>query len=273
MRNHHDIKSTHPWIDKTKFEPQSQATILQQVITRVRSEHANRIQNGGKPVHVVFDLDSTIFDVKPRTLRIIKEFALTKQARELSPTLSDWGLTLKAHKLAYTLRESAEQNGFPYDERNAESYMKALFAFWKDRFFNHSYVLADHPSLGAVDYVRAVCDAGAHVVYLTGRDEPGMGRGTRTALEHWGFPLDGIKHRLILKPYFGMDDSEFKDQALADLRSHCDVAALFDNEPANFYVFEKNFPEALLIFFHSTCSQKEARAVNKIYRINDFLLS
>jgi hypothetical protein len=140
-----------------------------------------------------------------------------------------------------------------------------------DRFFTHHYVTVDHPTPGAVDYVNRVVDAGGKAVYLTGRDWPGMGRGTLTMLEHFGFPVHPSVSQLIMKPNAGLDDAEFKDEALRELRVTGDAVALFDNEPANFHVFEKNFPEAFLVFYHSNCSSKDARTVKRIFRIDNFL--
>ena len=265
------LRSEHPWIAATKFEPLEQKVVLQNVLAAIEEQNNKRIQHGGKPVAVVFDLDSTIFDVKPRTLRILKEFASTEEAKSISPVVAEWCHSLKAHRLLYTLQESAAANEFPKHEKNAEQFMKAAFKFWLARFFTHEYVLTDHPTAGALDFVRAVVDRGALAIYLTGRDTPGMGRGTKTMLEHWGFPTESHHTKLVMKPSFGMDDAEFKDEALRDLRMHTEAVALFDNEPANFHVFEKNFPEASLVFLHSNCSQKPAKSVNKIYRIENFL--
>lgn len=265
-------KSEHEWIQNTRFEPLTQPQVLKGVIERVAEESKARVLNGGKPVKVVFDLDSTVFDVKPRTLRILKEFALTPRARALSGKIADWCLGLQAQSLLYTLEESAKANGMPHNEPNEKEFLKEAFHYWRERFFTHQYVMMDHPSPGAVDYVTRVVDAGATAVYLTGRDWPGMGKGTRTMLEHWGFPVDPRVSELIMKPYYGLDDSEFKDEALRELRMESDVVALFDNEPANFHVFEKNFPEAWLVFYHSNCSTKEAKPVRRIYRIENFLL-
>jgi hypothetical protein len=264
-------KSCHPWIDSSSFESLGQGEVLGAVLRRVEEACAARIRHGGKPVKVVFDLDSTIFDVKPRTLRILKEFSLRPEARALSPVLADWGLSLDAHRLLYTLEESALANAVPGPEEEARAYLKEAFRFWRARFFSHSYVTMDHPSPGAVDYVNRVVDAGAVAVYLTGRDWPGMGRGTRTMLEYCGFPVDPRSSELIMKPNSGLDDAEFKDEALRDLRTGGEAVALFDNEPANFHVFEKNFPEAILVFYHSNCSTKEARPVKRLYRIENFL--
>jgi hypothetical protein len=270
MRNKRDVKSSHPWIESACFEDMDQSQVLRQVIDTIHEERKKRIQFGGKEVKVVFDIDSTIFDVKPRTLRILKEFALS-EGKKISPRLAEWCLGLRSYQLSYTIQDTALANAFPKEDPQAEIFMRTLIPFWRRRFFSHAYVMMDHPSPGAVDYAQAVVDAGAEAVYLTGRDAPGMGRGTRSMLEHWGFPLGQAKGELIMKPYFGMDDAEFKDEALLNLRAHADVVALFDNEPANFHVFEKNFPEAFLIFMHSNCSRKEARGVKKVYRIEDFL--
>ena len=263
-------KSTHPWIEQARFEPLGQAELLRKILQDTRSECRKRVDHGGKPIKVVFDLDSTIFDVKPRTLRILKEFAFSKEAQAISPKIAEWSLGLGAHTLLYTLGESARANGVPVDGKEQE-YIKAAFAYWNKRFFTHEYLTADHPTPGAVDYARAIVDAGATAVYLTGRDWPGMGKGTRTMLEHWGFPMGARESELIMKPHASLDDSEFKDDALRELRSHSEAIALFDNEPANFYVFEKNFPDAYLVFYHSNCSMKEARPVKRIYKIDSFL--
>ncbi len=264
-------KSLHPWIEAASFDPMSQSELLEAIIARVREESRARIRGGGKPVKVVFDLDSTIFDVKPRSLRILKEFALTARARELSPEIADWALGLQGHKLLYTMEESALANEIPGGAEKARAFLKEAFRYWLARFFTHHYVTVDHPTPGAVDFVNRVVDAGGIAVYLTGRDWPGMGRGTVTMLEHFGFPVHPSVSQVLMKPNAGLDDAEFKDEALRELRTGGNAVALFDNEPANFHVFEKNFPEAFLVFYHSNCSTKEARAVKRIYRIDSFL--
>lgn len=270
--NSQSAKSTHPWIEGARFETLSQTEVLEGVLKSVKEEVALRIKNGGKRVKVIFDLDSTIFDVKPRSLRILKEFAFTKEAREISPAIADWSVTLNSHSLLYTLEESARANGVQGSEEELKTYLKAAFRFWLARFFTHSYLGSDHPTPGAVDFVNRVVDLGADAVYLTGRDWPGMGRGTQTMLEYCGFPVDPRVTELIMKPNAGLDDSEFKDDALRELRASSNAVALFDNEPANFHVFEKNFPDAWLVFYHSNCSTKEARGVNRLYKIDNFLL-
>ena len=74
-----------------------------------------------------------------------------------------------------------------------------------------------------------------------------------------------------MKPKFEMEDQVYKDQALSLLKNEHKVLALFDNEPANFPVFEKHFPESNLVFFHSTCSRAAAEPLaREIYKIESF---
>lgn len=265
-------KSTHPWIDSSSFEPMSQEEVLNGILATIKEETRLRVKNGGKPVQVVFDLDSTIFDVKPRSMRLLKEFSQTSRAREISPAIADWCLGLRSHNLLYTLEESAKVNGVPEGEAKAREFLKEAFHFWRERFFTHQYLTMDHPVPGAVDYANRVVDAGARAVYLTGRDWPGMGKGTQTMLEYWGFPMDPRCSELLMKPNAGLDDAEYKDEALRELRIEGNAVALFDNEPANFHVFEKNFPEAWLVFFYSNCSSKDAKPVKRLYKIHNFLV-
>ena len=264
-------KSVHPWITSSHFENASQSEVLDLILRRVKEEAKLRIRHGGRPIKVVFDLDSTIFDVKPRTLRLLKEFAGTVDARKISEPLCAWTQTLRVENLLYTLEESAHHNKIPLADDNLEPFLKAAFRYWRERFFTHSYVMVDNPTPGAVDFVNQVVDLGGIAIYLTGRDWPGMGRGTQATLDHWGFPVDPRVSRLLMKSNAGLDDAEFKDEALRELRIEGNAVALIDNEPANFGVFEKNFPEAILVLYHSNCSSKEAKPVKKLYKIESFL--
>lgn len=266
------LKSNHPWMDATQFDSMPTKEVLSNVLNRVNLAIKNRIKNGGKEVKVVFDLDSTIFDVKPRTLRILKEFGATKEAKKISGHLADWTQTLESCSLLYTLEERARASDTPGSDEEKRAFFTEAMSFWWKRFFTNSYLAHDRPSYGAVEYVNRVVDAGAKVIYLTGRDWPGMSRGTKSSLRFCGFPLDGEVSELYMKPTAGLDDAEFKDEVLREIRVDSDVIALFDNEPANFYVFEKNFPDAMLVFMHSNCSSKPAKPVRRVYKISDFLL-
>ena len=205
---------------------------LKTVLDRIH-QSASR---GALPV-VVFDLDSTLFSTRPRNLRILREFAQTLPdhtdlhdvVSALSPDDFGWEVTL------------------PLQSRGIDdaSLFDSLRAFWFERFFTDEYVTTDHPNAGAVEYVKQVHDAGGFVYYLTGRDVGGMAHGTVRSLTEHGFPYWRGRTSLHLKPSFDMDDTEYKREALADIRSHHgEVVATFENEPKNANMFRAAFPQA-----------------------------
>ncbi|MCO5142283.1 MAG: HAD family hydrolase [Oligoflexia bacterium] len=265
------LKSNHPWIDSTNFSSTPSEEVLRTVLDKVEIAVKNRIKNGGKEVKVVFDLDSTIFDVKPRTLRIIKEFGATKEAKDISTEIAEWSQQITSCSLLYTLEERARAKDTPGTEEEKRAYFSKAMSYWWKRFFSDAYLCNDRPSAGAVDYVHKVVDLGAKVIYLTGRDWPGMSKGTKSSLQNSGFPFHQEISELYMKPAAGQDDAEFKDEVLREIRVDSEVIALFDNEPANFHVFEKNFPEAMLVFIHTNCSSKPAKPVKLAHKISDFL--
>jgi hypothetical protein len=118
--------------------------------------------------------------------------------------------------------------------------------------------------------VGEVHAAGAAVYYLTGRDEPGMGRGTRASLQAHGFPIEDGRCHLRLKPRFEDDDLEFKRQAVDEIRSAGAVLALFENEPANANLFLQAFPDARVFFLETVCSPNPPPLLPGILRLRDF---
>ena len=81
--------------------------------------------------------------------------------------------------------------------------------------------------------------------YLTGRHVDGMHLGTAKSLVDHGFPLYRGRTVLHLKPSFHMKDHDFKEMALADIRSLAGpVVATFENEPGNANLFLASFPDA-----------------------------
>src|SRR5262249_50736290 len=111
------------------------------------------------------------------------------------------------------------------------------FAFWKARFFADPHVKHDVEVQGARDYVRACHDAGAIVVYLTGRDLPNMALGSFASLRDLGFPIGVVGAELVVKPRFEMPDADFKREVAPQLDRLGRVLAVFDNEPVNVNLF------------------------------------
>ena len=127
---------------------------------------------------VVFDLDSTLLDNKPRQARILREFGIARGLPALAQARAE-------HWVDWSIQRAMANAGLGADEvaRHAE----AAKQFWRDRFFTSEYCRDDDAIAGAHDYLAAVADAGAFIAYCTGRHEP-MRAGTVESFERLGYP-------------------------------------------------------------------------------------
>lgn len=189
---------------------------------------------------MVFDLDATLFDNRPRTLEILMEYR--EHIAGEDPELAEALLTLEVDRVQYLLTDTLKGCGVYRAEL-----VKHISAFWRERFFTDEYVACDVPLAGAPEYVRACHEAGAVIVYLTGRDIPGMLAGTVAKLRDDGFPIAVAGTELILKPDPNMSDEAFKRTALPTLDRVGDLTAFFDNEPANCNLAKAMFPDATVV--------------------------
>ena len=194
----------------------------------------------------VFDLDGCLFDTRSRQVHIFREFASQKGALEL---YSVEAVHFKDWDLGNTLR-NAGVSAACIDE-----VLEDLKAFWFERFFTSRYVGFDHAMPGAVDLVQRCRATGLKVVYLTGRDET-MRAGTEASLTGFGFPLDGDECRLMVKPDFKTDDTEFKDAALLAIAKMGEPVLFMDNEPANVNKFRERYPSAQVVFVETDHSPR-----------------
>lgn len=189
---------------------------------------------------VVFDLDATLFDNRPRTLEILLEFR--EEIAPLDPELADALLTLDVDRIHFLLADTLKECGV-----HRPDIVKRISTFWHERFFTDEYVEYDVPIPGGPEFVRACYDAGAAIVYLSGRDIPGMLAGTAAKLRDDGFPIAVAGTGLVLKPDPDMSDEAFKRMALPTLDRVGNVVAFFDNEPANCNLAKAMFPDATVV--------------------------
>jgi hypothetical protein len=194
----------------------------------------------------VFDLDGCLFDTRPRQVHIFREFASQTGALDLYAVKAE---SFKDWDLGNTLRNAG------IGESRISEVVEDLKKFWFDRFFTSAYVRFDHAMPGAVDLVKRCRETGMKIVYLTGRDET-MRAGTETALKGFGFPLDGGECRLMVKPDFKTDDTEFKDAALKVIAGMGEPVLFLDNEPANVNKFLQRHPEAKVVFVETDHSPR-----------------
>ena len=215
----------------SRLPPAAQKDLLDGIVERCRSYE----RRGGAPPLVVFDLDGTLMDNRPRTVAIMRELADVWETRD--PSLAVKLKTATADDLLYLFGDSLRKMGITQADLIAEGE-----AFWKERFFRDPHLVHDVALDGSVSFARDAYDAGATLVYLTGRDLPLMGIGTFQSLRDLGFPIGVAGTEFILKPDAAMPDEEFKRILAPQLTRVGDVVAAFDNEPGNCNVFLQAYP-------------------------------
>lgn len=200
-----------------------------------------------------FDLDSTLFDVKPRFKKIIQEFADLEEISSKYPSASKILKMVESIAESYHLREHMKHYGL--DNQPPELY-KNLFDYWMSKFFHSEYLLEDTPYEGAVEYVSELHGLGAKIVYLTGRDRHRMETGSVLSLKKWGFPVDPPNAELVLKPHKDHDDAEFKRDHFNQLGNKQHPIWFFENEPHNIHLILKDSPHVKIVYYESVHSGK-----------------
>lgn len=257
--------SRREWVEACRFHEMEDEQVLSSVF--------NRVEMQKDPV-VVLDLDSTLYEVAPRSFQIIQEWARV-HASAMDPLVSEAMKRLREDQVGYSLRDTWSAIGLRLGEdsvegRRREALFSDLRSFWKERFFSNDYLRFDRPYPGAVPFVRRVHELGARIIYLTGRDEPGMGDGTRDKLQADAFPWGESKTHLILKRVPEVPDSEHKKGAVEAIRGHGSVVASFENEPANLAMLHHRLPDAMHVFVDTVCSDHPAPSREGLYRIRGF---
>lgn len=218
-----------------RLPPAEQRALFSRVVERCRPA-------AGAPVPVVvFDLDGTLMDNRPRTTAILHELAaeLHREAHSAAEILA----ATQAENLAYLLTESLQRLGVEHPEL-----VSRAEAFWKARFFTDDYLKHDIEVPGAVELARACYEAGATIVYFTGRDLPLMSLGSFQSLRDLGFPIGVVGTELVCKPEFSIPDEKFKRDVTPRIARIGKVVAAFDNEPGNCNAFIDLCPDADVVF-------------------------
>lgn len=221
-------------------------SILQEILGQVRG-----LETAGQDVLVIFDLDSTLFDVTDRNRRILKEFAEHPEMKKIYPAETLVVAQAEFRGRDWGIRRPLERAGV---QPSTPQFFKDVRDFWAERFFSNEYLHYDRPYDGAQSFVQALKNAGADVMYLTGRDEIRMGSGTREVLQKWDFPVEEHGCRVILKPHSGLDDAEFKKDIMVELDPKYSEIWLFENEPVNLHLISEHMPHVHLVYFDSVHS-------------------
>ena len=212
---------------------------------------------------VVFDLDGTLMDNRPRTLAILKELA--SELKGEAHTSAELFATARAEHLAYLLTDTLRKLGLEHPELaiRAES-------FWKQRFFSDDYLKHDIAIDGSVEFARACYEAGACLVYFTGRDLPLMGIGSFQSLRDLGYPIGVVGTELVCKPDAKIPDELFKRAEGPKLLRVGRVVAAFDNEPGNCNAFVEMNPDAEIVFVDTQHLPGAPPLDSKVHIVTDF---
>lgn len=212
---------------------------------------------------LVFDLDSTVFDNRPRQARIVREYGAeqglkTLQSCQAFHFTSGWDLR-------------AAMTGAGLPEADADAHFPALRHFWVSRFFTSEYCADDIEIVGAPRFLQACVKTGAQVVYVTGRHEA-MREGTLKALTKTGMPLptDDGSVRLLMKPTMREDDDGYKRIAHAQVAGLGTLIAAFDNEPTHINDYATKFPGATAVHLATDHSGREVLVDRRAVSIPHF---
>lgn len=249
------------WLEQSRFLSRDTKTILDLIATKVSTV---------KDPVVLFDLDSTLYEVAPRNLAIIRDWIAHSQKSVPQKILTSLN-GLKLDDIGYSLKDTFQSVGLSLDDKEVLAAWENLKAFWWDRFFANHYLPHDLPYPGGVDYAHRLYHLGAKIIYLTGRDEPRMGEGTRANLLRDGFPHDeGGRTRLLLKSHGDKEDLKHKQDAFHVIKSIGNLVASFENEPMNFVAIQELFPEAMHVFVETVFSDYPAKPTSNAYLIRGF---
>jgi hypothetical protein len=251
------------WIQACQFHPWSDAQVLKEVLARVKSTP--------KPL-VLLDLDSTLYEVGPRTHQILGEWVKHPDSRTF-PEVRSALERMEVQHVGYSVRDTLAALGMATDKDEiAELHgaLEAIRTFWGDRFFRSDYLKFDNAYEGAARFARDLHELGAELIYLTGRDEPGMGDGTRENLLRDGFPWEIDRTHLLLKKAAHLPDLDHKREAQHYIRQQGSLVASFENEPPNLIALSDLFPESMHVFVDTVCSDHPAEPRDGLYRIKSF---
>jgi hypothetical protein len=226
----------------------------------VERSHAKK----GEPVPVVvFDLDGTLMDNRPRTATILQELAAELRAE--AHTAAEVFASVKSDSISYMLKDSLKNLGV-----EPSALHERAEAFWRARFFTDAYLRHDLAIAGAVDFAKACYDAGATLVYFTGRDLPQMSLGSFQSLRDLGFPIGVIGTELVCKPDAKIPDEHFKKEEGPKMARIGKVIATFDNEPGNCNAFQAMFPDADNVFVDTQHLPGAPPLEAKVHIVPDF---
>ncbi len=250
------------WIEASRFHDLSEGAVLREVAERVSQYSAER------PV-VLLDLDSTLYEVGSRTHQILKEWSAVHRGGSFEAVRAVLD-RIQGSQVGYSLRDTFLSAGLELASAEVLRAWESVKEFWNHRFFTSEYLKYDHAYPGAAEFAHELYRLGAEMIYLTGRDEPNMGAGTRSRLKQDGFPWEIDRTHLLLKAAPHLDDLFHKKEAATFVRKKGRLIASFENEPKNLAALHELFPDAMHVFVDTVYSDHPTEPRDGLYRIKAF---
>ncbi len=208
-------------------------------LERIRQTVEREVRAGRLPV-VVFNVDGTIFDNRPRSQAILRDFV--EAGGDSLSEITDSVYALRADSIDYYVVDSFRGAGI-----HNLFFLESALKFWADNFFSNQYVRHDVPIGGSVGYLNRLHEAGAMIVYISGRGLPNMLEGTIEALHRAGFPIATSRTLLVMKPTPRENNYEFKRREFARINQLGRVVAAFENDPRAGEAMARSFPRAEIV--------------------------
>lgn len=257
-----NLLSRKKWQSASHFHPLTEKDVLGFISDRV-----GQFKGARRPL-VLLDLDSTLYEVGPRSLAIFEEWL--RESPEIPGDLRMALKNLAPSQMGYSIKDTLAAIGFPVVTQEMESIAATLKAFWWNRFFSSDYLSHDKPYPGAVEYANHLYDLGAELCYLTGRHDGRMRKGTETNLVRDGFPYQTSGTSLVMRQDDESSDADHKSKQAARLAGQGFLVASFENEPVNLVSLAKLLPHAAHVFVDTVCSDQVAEPGKNLYCIRGF---
>ena len=200
-------------------------------------------------VIAVFDIDSTLFDVSPRTQKILDWFSEHPEMVEEFKEECEHMKNVKMDYFDWGFEDAFERHYHTF----SKPFFTALEKFWREHFFHGKNFVHDLPYKGAIEFVQSLDKKEVSIYYLTARKEDSH-QYTEDILQSWNFPYQ--KGRLYSKKInHKVSDAVYKSEVIKALKTSGKEVWLFENDPKNLLQVEKDSPEVKLIFIDTTHSR------------------
>jgi hypothetical protein len=232
------------------------ATSLRSVLDAARSAGPGGV--------LAFDLDSTVFDNRPRQARILRELGAARGLAALTKCgVEHWssGWDLKAAMVSCGLTPA-----------EAETHYKDAKSYWGARFFTSEYCVDDVAVPGAPEFLAACVATKVQVAYVTGRHEE-MRKGTVDCLGKCAMPVPGGNVHLVMKPSLKEDDDAWKRTAHQRIDDLGKLIAAFDHEPTHANDYAARFPQAVVVHLATDHSGRKVELLDRVISVPDFRAS